>query len=169
MLNFKEWFNLIETVQYFGGSTNWIGVRNKNRLAKKIKSQPELASALWNDIAIQLGKTGFSGDPIQLTMFLRHNFTNYDSEMDAIRKMKLGCEKLKMRVQCTLETGDLISGIIDNLAPQQYRIAAHESNRQWVQKKIEEYHQESENFLMKRYIKTPCPTFDFVIPPVFAT
>lgn len=166
MLNFKEWLVIVEAVGYYGGPL-WAGLRNKSRLMKKAKSDPQLATALWQDIYTQLKGEGWSGNPIHANKCLRHNFTTYEDEMNLQRKIDRGCEKFRERMLLTAATADLVAGLID-LMPQQYRVATHEANKQWVRMKQQEYQGEQQRFIQNGWLTSPCPPEYFAIPANFA-
>lgn len=167
MRNFREWL-LTEAVGYTGTNPAWASLRNKNRLLKKLKADPQLAAALWQEVFARLRTEGWTGNGVHTTKCLRHNFITYDDEMNLQRDLRRGCDKLRERLLLAVTTADLIAGIIDGIMPQQYRASAHESNKQWVQQKQQEYQGEAEKFLQNKWIPTACPPEYFAIPAGFA-
>lgn len=171
MLNFREWFKdqlIIEAVGYTGRSPAWAALRNKNRLIKKLKADPQLAAELWQEVFARLRAEGWTGNGVHTTKCLRHNFVTYDDEMDMQRNLARGCDKLRERLLLAVTTADLIAGIIDGIMPAQYRQSAHESNKQWVQQKQQEYQGEAQRFLQNKWIPNACPPEFFTIPAGFA-
>ena len=131
-----------------------------------------------------LGTERWSGNSTQFVNSMRHNFTNYDKQMDILKAIAQdsprtisaqfpdGCRKLSTRIRFAKQTYELVDGIITNLAPSNLNATtAKTANYGWLKGAIEKYIQENESLkqMAAQYWPnekwTGCPPETFVIPP----